>query len=200
MAGFRRATADDADAIVATLSGAFAADPLWSWAFPDSDKRPGQYATWFGLFVESGLPNGWVWVADQGAAVTVWAPPGRKELSDEAEARVEPFLKAELGAHAEPVLETMGRFDAAQPKAERFYYLSWLGTHPDHRGRGIGMELLRANLALIDEEGMPAYLESSNPANDVRYESLGFEPRTAFSTPGGEHTVTTMWRAPGGAG
>jgi hypothetical protein len=58
------------------------------------------------------------------------------------------------------------------------------------------MELLRANLATIDSEGMPAYLESSNPANDARYESLGFEPRSAFSTPDGEHSVTTMWREP----
>ena len=58
------------------------------------------------------------------------------------------------------------------------------------------MGLLAANLTRIDAESMPAYLESSNPANDARYERLGFEPRTKFSTPDGRHTVTTMWRAP----
>ncbi len=43
---------------------------------------------------------------------------------------------------------------------------------------------------------MPAYLESSNPANDRRYEALGFKRIGAFSTPDGQHSVSTMWREP----
>jgi hypothetical protein len=58
--------------------------------------------------------------------------------------------------------------------------------------------LLAENIARIDAEGKPAYLESSNPANDSRYERLGFRRSAEFSTPDGEHTVTTMWREPGG--
>ncbi|HEX4463134.1 MAG TPA: GNAT family N-acetyltransferase [Solirubrobacterales bacterium] len=190
----RLATAADAAAITSTLSAAFDADPLWSWAFPDDEKRPTQYQTFFGLFVESAIPNGWVWTIDQAAAVAVWTPPGKSELSEEAEAKIKPFLEAELGAHAEAVSQVFASFEAACPDDADFYYLSLLGTHPDHRGRGLGMELLGANLAQIDAESMPAYLESSNPANDSRYERLGFEPRTEFSTPEGQHTVTTMWR------
>jgi GNAT superfamily N-acetyltransferase len=190
----RLATAADAGAIIATLSRAFDADPLWSWAFPDDDKRPAQYETFFGLFVESAIPNGWVWTTDRATAVAVWTPPGKSELNDEAETRLEPFLTTELGAHAEPVLEVMEQFDASRPKSQDFYYLSLLGTHPNHRGHGIGIDLLEANLAQIDAKSMPAYLESSNPANDARYEHLGFEPRTKFSTPEGRRTVTTMWR------
>lgn len=90
----------------------------------------------------------------------------------------------------------MERFDSARPEGQDFYYLSLLGTHPEHRGRGLGMDLLAANLAQIDAEAMPAYLESSNPANDARYERLGFRPHGRFSTPDGRHTVTTMWREP----
>ncbi len=192
----RAAITADAGEIVATLTGAFDADPLWSWAFPDDERRPAQYETFFGLFVESALPNGWVWTTNQAAAVAVWTPPGKSELSDEAEAKVESFLIAELGAHAEPVLEVIKQFDTARPEGQDFYYLSLLGTHPDHRGRGLGMGLLEANLARIDAESMPAYLESSNPANNTRYERLGFNPHTEFSTPDGQHTVTTMWREP----
>jgi hypothetical protein len=47
---------------------------------------------------------------------------------------------------------------------------------------------------MIDEEGMPAYLESSNPENDARYERLGFVRVGQFSTPDGSHTLSTMWR------
>jgi GNAT superfamily N-acetyltransferase len=192
----RLATEADAAAITATLSAAFDADPLWSWAFPDEAKRPAQYEIFFGLFVESAIPNGWVWTTAQAAAVAVWTPPGKSELSEEAEAKVEPFLTAELGPHAKPVLQVLESFASACPENQRFYYLSLLGTHPDHRGRGLGMSLLAANLAQIDAESRPAYLESSNPANDARYERLGFEPRTKFATPEGRHTVTTMWREP----
>jgi GNAT superfamily N-acetyltransferase len=172
--GGRPATSADAGEIVATLVGAFDADPLWSWAFPDDEKRPAQYEAFFGLFVESAIPNGWVWTTDQAAAVAVWTPPGKSELSDEAKAKVEPFLTAELGPRAEPVLQVFESFESACPEDQDFYYLSLLGTNPDHRGRGLGMSLLAANLARIDAEGMPAYLES----------------------PDDEHTVTTMWREP----
>jgi len=65
-----------------------------------------------------------------------------------------------------------------------------------HRGNGLGMALLAESLALIDAEGMPAYLGSSNPANDARYEGVGFRKVGAFTTPDGAHTVATMWREP----
>ena len=58
------------------------------------------------------------------------------------------------------------------------------------------MGLLAENLARIDELGMPAYLESSNPANHARYERLGFERIGEFSTPDDSRVVATMWREP----
>jgi hypothetical protein len=58
------------------------------------------------------------------------------------------------------------------------------------------MALLADNLARIDSEGMPAYLESSNPENDPRYERLGFERAGEFERPDGRLTCSTMWREP----
>ncbi len=58
------------------------------------------------------------------------------------------------------------------------------------------MGLLAANLAQIDALGLPAYLESSNPANDARYERLGFVRVGEFSAPRGGPTVGCMWREP----
>ena len=37
-------------------------------------------------------------------------------------------------------------------------------------------------------------LESTNPANDRRYERIGFKKVGSFSTPDDAHTVATMWR------
>jgi hypothetical protein len=41
---------------------------------------------------------------------------------------------------------------------------------------------------------MPAYLESSNPSNNHRYESIGFVAVTTFQAPGNGPVVTGMWR------
>jgi hypothetical protein len=56
------------------------------------------------------------------------------------------------------------------------------------------MALLAENLGRIDEEHMPAYLESSNPANNHRYQRHGFAIIGEFYPPTGTTPITTMWR------
>ena len=56
------------------------------------------------------------------------------------------------------------------------------------------MALLAENLARIDALHAAAYLESSNPRNNPRYESLGFVPVSQFQAPGDGPRVTGMWR------
>jgi GNAT superfamily N-acetyltransferase len=187
----RVATREDSDGITRTLGLAFRDDPLWRWVFEDEDAL----LTWWGFYVSSALRYPCSWVLDDSAAAAMWIPPGGTELTEEDEARIEPLLEQLIGSRTPEVLELLERFEERHPAEEPHYYLSLLGTHPRFRGRGLGMELLRANLAAIDAEGAAAYLESSNPANDERYEGLGFERHGEFSTPDGLHTVTTMWRA-----
>jgi GNAT superfamily N-acetyltransferase len=193
----RIAAQTDYGAAVETIVAAFDTDPLWSWMFPDPAKRAEQHATIFGLYVESALPNQGVWMTDERAsAVAVFTHPENPELSEDAEARLEPFLIETLGDHAPAALKTLERFEAAVPQGRPFYYLSFLGTRPDSRGNGIGMGLLAELVAQADRDGQPTYLESTNPDNNRRYERLGFEAQSRFSTPDDLHTVTTMWREP----
>ena len=132
-------------------------------------------------------------------AVAVWIPPDGSEIAEEDEGRVRPLLESLVGSRCDEVLELLARFDAAHPHDQPHYYLSLLGTHPAHRRRGIGMKMLAENLARIDAEHMPAYLESSNPGNNHRYERLGFAAIGAFFPPGRESgpPITTMWREAG---
>ena len=137
------ATETDRDVVLETIVSAFDADPLWSWMYPDASRRAEQHATIFGLYVDSALPRGGVWMSDERAsAAAVFTHPGQPELSEEAEARLEPFVREALGSHAQAVLETMHRFEAAIPQGRTFYYLSLLGTRADSRGKGVGMGLL----------------------------------------------------------
>ena len=192
----RQATSDDADYVTELLALAFEGDPTWSWAFPDAESRLADHRAWWDLYVHSALPHGWVRINQDGSAASVWFPPGVPELSEEDEARAERLLRTLVGEHADHVLALLERFDASHPGEPPHFYLSLLGTHPAHRGKGRGMGLLAANLAEIDRLRMPAYLESSNRANDHRYERLGFELLGEFSAPGGAPTVGCMWREP----
>jgi GNAT superfamily N-acetyltransferase len=189
----RTATASDLDRLTTTLTAALETAPLWSWAFPD----PKDMAVWWRLLLSSALRFPWVWVSGDYAAVSSWIPPGESELTEEAEERIEPLLTELIGPRAPAVVELVNRFEAAHPSERPHYYLNLLGTHPEQRGRGLGMALLAENLERTDAEGFPAYLESSNPANNVRFERLGFRRVGEFTTPGGERTVTTMWREVG---
>ena len=110
---------------------------------PDPRRRSEQHAALFGLYVDSALPRGGVWMSDERAsAAAVFTHPGEPELNEDSEARVEPLMRESLGPHAPAALETVHRFEAAIPKGQTFYYLSLLGTRADSRGRGVGMGLL----------------------------------------------------------
>jgi GNAT superfamily N-acetyltransferase len=188
----RVATDGDLAGITETLTAAFAADPLWSWAFPEREAL----AEWWRFLIRSALRYPWVWLVDEYAAASVWIPPGGRELTTAEEDSVDGLLSGLCGPRAPEVLELLERFERSHPAGRPHYYLSLLGTHPEHRGKGVGMSLLADNLRRIDGEGLPAYLESSNPANDSRYERHGFKRVGEFSRPDGGLEVATMWREP----
>jgi GNAT superfamily N-acetyltransferase len=187
----RLATERDVDGVAATLVAAFNADPLWGWAFPGEGL-----ADLWGLLVASAMRYSLVRFVGDCAAASVWIPPGGTELTETEEATLGPMLEARIGPRAPDVLKLFERMERLHPETPPHYYLSLLGTHPEHRGKGLGMALLADNLATIDAEGMPAYLESSNPENDRRYERLGFERVGEFERPDGRLTCSTMWREP----
>ncbi len=190
----RVARGGDVTRVVDLLVGAFYDDPTWSWAFPDPARRAEQHRRWWRLFVEGALRYDWVWLGAGDAATSVWIPPGGTELSTEQEADLEPLLSDLLGDDSARVLDALNRFDATHPRDQPHYYLSLLATDPAQRGHGHGLTLLAANLSTIDQEGMPAYLEASNPANVALYQRFGFHTIGGFALPGSTITVHTMWR------
>jgi GNAT superfamily N-acetyltransferase len=192
----KQITEANAEQVTELFTLAFSDDPTWSWAFPESGTRMDHQRAWWGLYIHSAVPYGCSWMTDDGGAAALWIPPGEPELTAEDEAKVEPLLRALVGPHADDVLTLLDRFDSNHPRQTPHSYLSLLGTHPDHRGQGKGMALLAANLAQLDELDRPAYLESSNRANDHRYKRLGFVHVAEFAAPGGRPTIACMWRDP----
>lgn len=188
------AVPDELDALTEILTLAFRGDPVWSWGFSVPERGLNGMRSAWRLCLRSAIEYGWVWRTGSGSAVALWIPPGKPDLSSEDEERFKPLMIEALDTDAERLLAALKRFDDARP-SEPNYYLSLLGTHPDHAGNGWGMGLLADNLARIDAEGVAAYLESSNPANVPRYERLGFAVFDQFVV-GEGISVAQMWRDP----
>jgi hypothetical protein len=186
----QHASATEALAVIDLISDAFLNDPTWSWAFPDATAR----SQWWTFCVNEALRYPWTFKTDGFETVSVWIPPSCAEFSSDGEQSIPSRLTNLVGARAPEVAELLYRFDQAHPRNEPHYYLSLLGTSGAHRGRGLGMALLEENLARIDTEHMPAYLESSNPHNNQRYEVAGFVSVSSFQAPGEDPVVTGMWR------
>ena len=92
------------------------------------------------------------------------------------------------------------RFETSREGRPDHYYLSLLAAHPEFRGQGRGQILLAEDLSLWDVEGVPAYLESTNSANDHRYVRAGFRPDGGFQAVRDDTWISAMWRPVGGAG
>ncbi len=177
-----------------TLALAFSRDPVWgTWAFPDPTDRVARLTTYWGPFVRAAYKYDGAWVTGDAGAVALWVPPGVAEMDAQDEAAFVATTGDVCGARAPLLLEAFERFEAAHPRHEPSWYLSLLATHPDHRGRGLAMDLVADHLDLVDAEHTAAYLESTNDGNLARYGRAGFEPYGSFDLPDGP-TVTTMWR------
>ena len=195
----RPAADAELDAVTEVIASAFGDDPIWGPALSRSDGETAHLVPYWRLFVEGAHRFGTVQVAPALEAVSVWLPPGGEELDPAGvrafaaliESALEPDVLADL-------LVLFERFEASRAPLGEHAYLSLLATHPEHRGRGIGQQLLAADLARWDAAGIPAYLESTNPANDHRYARAGFRPIGGFGAVRNEARVTAMWRAVGG--
>ena len=196
----RRAATADIDPVTETITLAFAGDPVWGPALAAPEGGTDHLAAYWRRFVASSQEQGGLWMLDDGAAVSVWIPPGGQELDGVGLVTLEAFNLATLGPdRARGLHELYDRFEANHPTAEPHAYLSLLATHPDHRGRGVGQMLLAEILSRWDGLGVPSYLESTNPANDHRYERAGFRRSGGFTAVRGDAPISTMWRAVGGS-
>jgi ribosomal protein S18 acetylase RimI-like enzyme len=195
----RIARSADVDAVTDTIALAFRDDPVWGPALRADDGSEGHLPAFWRFFVEGAVPHGTVFLADgpegEAATVAVWLPPGVAELTDDQAAGADELLARTLPAARLAAYRRLWElFDRNHPHDRPHMYLSLLATHPCHRGRGIGQALLADTLRRFDVERLPAYLESTNAANDHRYARAGFRRVGGFRSVLDGAVVTTMWR------
>jgi ribosomal protein S18 acetylase RimI-like enzyme len=159
------------DRVLGVLTLAFAADPPTRWLFPGSDEYLRHFPTFARALGGAALPRRTALATQDHAGVALWlapdAAPDEGALARLIEEQVAPQRRANMAA----VVEEMVRYHPQEPH----WYLPMIGVEPARQGRGLGAALLRAALQRVDAEGLPAYLESTNPKNVPLYVRHGFE-------------------------
>lgn len=197
----RLARADEVGRLSEVLADAFDDDPVMRFLVPGGDRYRARLARLFRIELRSMLRLGGTWVVDDGdghvQGVAVWAPPDRwKQSSAAAVWAALPALRV-FGRSIRRAIAALGAMAYAHPEEPHHWYLSTLGTAAAHQGKGVGGQLLRTVLDRCDDQGLPAYLESSKPENLPYYARFGFEPRGELELSPGGPTIVPMWRDPG---
>ena len=195
--GVRAAVPGDLRRIVEVLDAAFAWDPVSHWLVLGDPAGSPWHRALFRAFTEWALRHGTVHVSApdlDAAALWLDLTPGAAEPV--------PALAGMLRAALGPVY---GRFaqlaelmDAVHPYQRRHAYLPFVGVVPEAQGYGLGTALLRHQLAALDAQRRPAYLEASSRRSMALYRSLGFT-RTGHTVqlPPAGPALFPMWREPG---
>jgi GNAT superfamily N-acetyltransferase len=171
----RPATADELDALVATLVDSHL-DYVWErWALPDDDLRAEHLPTLYRADLEHvGLPHGSVWTTPGHGAVAVWLPAGAHgRLTDEAGAELDRVVADCFGERLRMVERAESAAAAVRPRTD--WFLATMGTRRARQRRGLGTAVLEPMLARFDADGATAGLDTSEPGNLVFYGRLGFE-------------------------
>jgi GNAT superfamily N-acetyltransferase len=187
----RSATLDEMAEAVAGIVAAFITDPLARFAWPS----PHQYLDAMPLathaFAGGSFEHGSADVTDDFCGAALWLPPDVHPNGEELEKVFRDTAKPE---HLDDLLSTFEKMDEWHPE-EPVWYLPMVGVEPNAQGRGFGGALMSHALARSDKDGLPAYLESSNPRNISLYERHGFEVMGKIQVGAGP-LVTPMLRRP----
>jgi len=178
------------DRAIRTLVSAFQDDPVERWLYPEEAQYRRHFPAFVAAFGGAAFADQTVWRLGDFDAVAFWFRPGREP---DGEAVVQVLVETtshHLHADAFATLEQM----AAGHPTEPHWYLPWFGVDRELHGSGLGTQLMRNCLDILDESGSPAYLESPNPRAVPFYERAGFSV-TSVAQAGACPPITLMQRA-----
>jgi GNAT superfamily N-acetyltransferase len=186
----RRARPAELDDVVRVFAEAFDADPMIRWPLP-LDAPPDAVTSLFSIVIHDayGAMDA-VWVAGDetvdGAAV--WLPPAQAARFEDVEAATRPKIAALTDDGGARYNRFWDWLDAHLPD-EPCWFLDILGVREPARGRGVASALVRHGLERAHGAGLPAVLETGDPANVPMYAHLGFRVVEQSDAPDGGPTI-----------
>jgi ribosomal protein S18 acetylase RimI-like enzyme len=180
-------------ALASVLAEAFSEDPVMNWVIPE----PRLYGDFFHLLARDlFLPRGISHLEREERAAALWLPPGVKFDLRPSLSLLGLVMKLLLRKGPGPLLRIpqQDRLFGRHIPDEPHYHLVFIGCRKSAQGQGLGSVLLKQGTRICDEQGMPAYLESSNALNVPLYQRHGFEVIAEEALPGDGPRVWFMWR------
>jgi len=166
----KSAGADIQESAISTVVLGFATDPMTRWVWPD----PSDYLRIMPQFVRAfggrAFEHGTAYISEDARAAALWLPPGVEPDEAAMGAVMAQSLRPEITDDIGHMLQGMAKHHPREPH----WYLPLIAADPNWTGQGLGASLMKHALRRCDEEGIPAYLESSNPRNISLYERHGF--------------------------
>ncbi len=192
----RAVVPEDVPELSACLARAFYDDPVSVFLFPGKRtqlRRLERYFRW--QLRNVFLPKGEVWTTEDLAGASLWMLAGRRQPTFvEALAQLATVVTI-LGPQTVRAFRLLEQLELRHPK-QPHCYLGTIGTDPDRQGTGVGSALMSVVLDRLDEEGMPAYLESSKEENLSFYHRHGFEVTGEIDSVRDCPKLWLMWRKP----
>jgi ribosomal protein S18 acetylase RimI-like enzyme len=182
---------EDKARLMQTIVLGFCADPMARWASPDPAVYLDRRDEFFDAFGGAAFDHGTAFVADEGAAVATWLPPGVEPDHE----RMEKIMAEQTPDNRKQEMSELFAKMEAFRLHEPHWYLPLIAADPARQGQGLGTALMEAAIARIDEDGMPAYLDSSNSRNVPLYRRFGFEPIGQIKTASSPVQVPMIRRA-----
>jgi len=177
--------------VVHTIVLAFAADPVVRWVWPEAHQYLESMPAFTVAFAGGGFGDGSADTTDGYEGVGLWLPPGVHPDQNAVGDIVDQTVAKSLQSDLQTLMEKMAGFHPDGPH----WYLPMIGVDPAHQNKGLGAALLRHALERCDREGLPAYLESTNPRNVSLYLRHGFVAVGEIHA-GSSPTVVPMLRRP----
>lgn len=175
--------------VIQVMTLGFCADPVARWVWPGAETYLAAMARFAVAFGGRGFGEGTVYRTDCGHAAAMWLPPGVESDAETIGAIFEETVAPERMEEIGSFFEQMDQFHPDEP----CWYLPLIAADPSRTGNGLGASLMKHALRKCDEQGLPAYLESSNTRNISLYERYGFEVIGKIQTPSSPR-MTPMYR------
>ena len=159
------------DSVLSCLALAFSADPVVRWVYPEPAAFLAHFPRVADLFGGGAFDHAAAYRNDDFTAVALWLPPGVHPDEERLIPHFEKTVAAEKLDRLFSLFDQMARYHPEGPCR----HLTFIAVDPARQGKGLGAALLEEGLRQCDRDGIPAYLESTNPANLSLYRRHGFE-------------------------
>lgn len=167
----RTATRDEMPQAVASIVAAFVADPLARFLWPSARDYLRAMPSLVREYATGSFEHQTAFVSSEFGGAALWLPP---DINPNAVALDQLFRRTVKPERLDDARTAFEKMEAWRPD-EPHWYLTFVGVDPNMQSKGVGHALMSYSAARCDQEGVLAYLESTNPRNVSLYERHGFE-------------------------